>query len=67
MIVPIARQPNIESILLDQTNITLNLFDTILKTSTTWVELEHSWAAIEQDISIQELLEARHRLLRNQP
>jgi hypothetical protein len=67
MTVPIARQPNIEPGLSDQTNIALNLFDTILKTTTTRVELERSWAAIEQDISIQELLEARQRLLRNQP
>ena len=67
MTVPIARQPNIEPGLTDQTNITLNLFDTILKTATTWVELECSWATIERDISIPELLEARQRQLRNQP
>jgi hypothetical protein len=66
MTVPIARQPNIEPGLLDQTTIALNLFDTILKTTTTRVELERSWAAIERDISIQELLEARQRQLRNQ-
>jgi hypothetical protein len=47
MTVPIARQPNIEPGLSDQTHIALNLFDTILKTTTTWVELERSWAAIE--------------------
>ena len=67
MTVPIARQPNIEPGLLDQTIIALNLFDTILKIATTWVELERSWAAIEWDISIQEHLEARQRQLRNQP
>jgi hypothetical protein len=66
MTVPVARQPNIKPSLLDQTTIALNLFDTILKTTTTWVELERSWAAIEWDISIQELLEARERQLRNQ-
>ena len=59
MTVPIARQPNIEHGLSDQTNIALNLFDTILKTTTTRVELEHPWATIERDISIQEQLEAR--------
>jgi hypothetical protein len=67
MIVPVARQPNIEPDLSDQTHIALNLFDTILKTTTTWVELEHSWATIEQDIIIQEQLEARQRQLGNQP
>jgi hypothetical protein len=35
MTVPIVRQPNIESDLSDQTHIALNLFDTILKTTTT--------------------------------
>jgi hypothetical protein len=47
MTIPVARQPNIEPDLLDQTGIALNLFDTILKTTTTWVKLERSWAAIE--------------------
>jgi hypothetical protein len=67
MTVPVTRQPNIEPGLSDQTNISLNLFDTILKTTTNRVELERSWAAIERDISIQELWEARQRQLRNQP
>jgi hypothetical protein len=67
MTVPFARQPNIEPGLSDQTSIALNLFDTILKTAITRVELERSWAAIEWDISIQERLEARQRQLRNQP
>jgi hypothetical protein len=52
MIVPATRQPNIEPSLTNQTNITLNLFDNILKTATTRVELERSWEAIERDISI---------------
>ena len=59
MTVPIVRQPNIEPGLSNQTHITLNLFDTILKTTATRVELEHSWAAIKRDINIQEQLEAR--------
>jgi hypothetical protein len=63
MTVPIKRQPNIEPGLTDQTSITLTLFNTILKTATTQVELECSWAIIEQDISIQEQLEARQRQL----
>jgi hypothetical protein len=67
MIVPFARQPNIEPGLSDQTSIALNLIDTILKTAITQVELKRSWAAIEWDISIQERLEARQRQLRNQP
>jgi hypothetical protein len=54
MTVPVVRQPNIEPGLTDQTHITLNLFDTILKMANTWVELECSWAAIERDINIQE-------------
>jgi hypothetical protein len=54
MTVPIARQPNIEHSLQDQTSISLNLFNTILDTTNTHVELNHSWAAIEQDISAQE-------------
>jgi len=44
----------------------MNIFDTILKTTTTWVELERSWAMIERDINIQEQLEARQQP-RNQP
>jgi hypothetical protein len=67
MTVPVVRQPNIELDLSDQTNIALNLFDTILKTTTNRVEVKCSWAAIERDISIQEHLEARQRQLRNQP
>jgi hypothetical protein len=67
MTVPVVRQPNIEPGLTDQTHIALNLFDTILKTANTRVELECSWAAIERDINIQEQLEARQRQPRNQP
>jgi hypothetical protein len=67
MTVPVARQPNIEPGLTDQTSITLTLFNTILETANTWVELERSWAVIEHDISIQERWEARQRQLRNQP
>ena len=65
MIVPVVRQPDIEPGLSDQTHIALNLFDTILKTTTTWVELERSWAEIERDINIQEQLEVRQRQPRN--
>jgi hypothetical protein len=54
MTIPIPTQPNIEPRLSNQTHLALNLFDTIFKTATTRVELEHSWAAIEQDITIQE-------------
>ena len=61
MIVPITRQPNIELDLSDQTNIDLNLFNTILQKTINRVELERSWAAIERDISIQENWEARQR------
>ena len=67
MTVPEPTQPNIEPGLSNQAHIALNLFDTILKTTTTWVELERSWAAIEWDINIQEQLESRQRQLRNQP
>jgi hypothetical protein len=61
MTIPIARQPNIAPGLTDQTSIALTLFNTILETATTRVELERSWAAIEQNLSIQEQLEARQR------
>jgi hypothetical protein len=54
MTVPIPTQLNIEPGLSNQTHIALNLFDIILKIATTRVELERSWAAIEQDITIQE-------------
>jgi hypothetical protein len=67
MTVPVTRQPNIELRLSDQKHISLNLFDTILKTTITRVELECSWAAIERDINIQEQLEARQQQPRNQP
>jgi len=66
MTIPIVRQPNIEPGLSDQTRITLNLFDTSLKTAITRTELKLSWASIERDINIQEYLEARQRQLRNQ-
>jgi hypothetical protein len=66
MTVPSNRQPNIEPGLQDQTSISLNLFNTILHTTTTRVELERSWAVIEREISIQEQWEARQRQLRNQ-
>jgi hypothetical protein len=65
MTVPNSRQPNVEPGLQDQTSIALNLFNTILQTTTNRVELERSWAAIERDISIQEQQEARQRQLRN--
>jgi hypothetical protein len=65
MTVPSGRQPNVEHGLQDQTNIALNLFNTILQTTTNRTELERSWAAIERDISIQEQQEARQRQLRN--
>ena len=67
MTILVARKPHIEPDLSDQTNISLNLFDTILRTATTRVELECSWAAIERDITIQEQVKVRHRQLRNQP
>jgi hypothetical protein len=54
MTVPVARQPNIEPGLQDQSNISLNLFNTILDTVNTWVELNRSCTTIEQDISAQE-------------
>jgi hypothetical protein len=60
--VPNSRQPNIEPGLQDQTSIALNLFNTILQTTTNRVELERSRAAIERDISIQEQREARQRV-----
>jgi hypothetical protein len=65
MTVPNSRQPNIEPGLQDQTSIALNLFNTILQTTTNQEELECLWAAIERDISIQEQREARQRQLRN--
>jgi hypothetical protein len=63
--VPNGRQPNVEPGLQDQTSIALNLFNTILQTATNRIELERSWAAIEQDITIQEQREERRRRLRN--
>ena len=67
MIVPVPTQPDIEPGLSNQMHIALNLFNTILKTTTTQVELERSWAVIEQDTTIQEQLEARQRQRRNIP
>jgi hypothetical protein len=40
MIVPNGRQPNVEPGLQDQTSIALNLFNTILQTTTNRTELE---------------------------
>jgi hypothetical protein len=66
IIVPIATQSNIKPGLQDQTSIALNLFNTILDTANTRVELNHSWAAIERDISDKKQLESRRRQPRNQ-
>ena len=65
MTIPRVIQPNIQLGISDQTNITLNLFSTTLRTANTREELERSWAAIEQDIATQEQLEARQRECRN--
>jgi hypothetical protein len=59
MTVVVARKPNIEPGLKDQTSIALKLFNTILEIANTCVELEHSWAEIEQYISVEERWEAR--------
>ena len=59
MTVPAVTQPNIQPGLSNQTHITLNIFDTILKTANTQEELELSWTTIERDITAQEQLEAR--------
>ena len=59
MTAPAVIQPNIQLEISDQTNIALNLFSTTLRTANTREELEHSWAAVEQDIATQEQLEAR--------
>jgi hypothetical protein len=61
MTVLVARHPNIELDLQDQNNIALNLFNTILYIAIIVVELNCSWATIEQDISAQESWEARQR------
>ena len=67
MTIPRVIQPNIQLGISDQTNIALGLFSTTLRTANTLEELERSWAAIEQDITIQEQLEARRRERRNLP
>ena len=66
MIVPITRKPNLEPGVQDHTNIALNLFHTILDTIRSRAKLNRSWEAIERDISVQEKLDARCRLPRNQ-
>jgi hypothetical protein len=48
MTIPVTRQPDLKG----QTDIALTLFNTILETVNTRVELERSWALIEQDISV---------------
>ena len=65
MTAPNGRQPNVEPSLQDQTSIALNLFNTILQTTTNRTELERSWAVIERDITIQEQREVRQRQLRD--
>jgi hypothetical protein len=66
MTMHIARQPNIEPDLQDQTSIALNLFNIILDITNTRAKINHSWETIELDISAQEHWEARHRQPRNQ-
>jgi hypothetical protein len=65
MTIPRIIQPNIQLGISDQTNIALSLFSTTHRTANTREELEHSWAAIEQDITTQEQLEARQRERKN--
>jgi len=67
MTVPTQTQPNVEPRLLNQMHIALNLFNTILKTTANWAELEQSWAVIERDITIQEQFESRQPQRRNLP
>ena len=67
MTVPVPTQPNVESRLLNQMHIALNLFNTILKMATNRAELEQSWAVVEWDITIQEQFEARQPQRRNLP
>ena len=67
MTVTTPTQPNVEPGLLNQKHIALNLFNTILKTTTNRAELEQSWVAIERDITIQEQLEAKQCQQRNLP
>jgi hypothetical protein len=66
MTVPGTRQPNIGNGIDDQTNIALNLFNTILETPSTHVKLEHSWEVVERKINIRECWEARQRQPINQ-
>jgi hypothetical protein len=47
MTVNVARQPNIEPRLQDHTSIALNMFNTILDTANTRVDLNHSREEIE--------------------
>ena len=61
MTVPATTQSNIQPGLSNQIHIALNLFDTILKTTNTREELEHSWETIEQDITTQEQARQRER------
>jgi hypothetical protein len=48
MTVHVARQPNIEPGLQDKTSIALNLFNTILDTANTRVELNRSWKQLNK-------------------
>jgi hypothetical protein len=60
------RQLNIGDGIHDQTNIVLNLFNTILEIANTRVELHKSWEVISREINIRESWEARKRKARNQ-
>jgi hypothetical protein len=53
MTIHVARKPNIGPGLQDQSNIDLNLFNTMLDTARTQIDLNRSWATIEKDISAQ--------------
>ena len=66
MIVHATRKLNIGNGLDDQISITLTLFNTILETASTRVELERSWEVIERDTNIHERWEAKQRHPRNQ-
>jgi hypothetical protein len=65
MTILVTRQPNIGNVLDDQTNITLTLFNIILETTSTRVELELSWELIERDINICDHWESKQRQPRN--
>jgi len=67
MTIPTQIQPNLGQGLEDQTIITLTLYNLILDTANSKVDLSHSWEVVFEEARIREQWDSHHRMIRNHP